>query len=216
MKPVVKRSFSILLALILCLNLLSGLLTPTGGKIFFGDDDVTRLPPENRGVGLVFQNYALYPHLTVQQNITFPLENRKGKDKLTKAQMAEMALETAKLVQIDAYMDRKPSELSGGQQQRVAIARALAMDPQILFFDEPTSALDPELTGEILKVIRQLADENMTMVIVTHEMAFARDVSNRVVYMNQGVICEQGTPEQVFGNPQKQETRDFLARFLEK
>ena len=112
------------------LNLLSGLLEPTSGKIFFGEDEVTNLPPENRGVGLVFQNYALYPHLTVRQNITFPLENRKGKDKLTKQQMADMALEAAKLVQIEELMDRKPSELSGGQQQRVAIARALVKNAE--------------------------------------------------------------------------------------
>ena len=195
------------------LNLISGLLEPSEGQIFFGEDDVTHLPPENRGVGLVFQNYALYPHLTVRQNIMFPLENLRGAEKLTKAEMAERTLEAAKLVQLEGLMDRKPSELSGGQQQRVAIARALAMKPDILCFDEPTSALDPELTGEVLRVIRDLADQHTTMVIVTHEMAFARDVSSQVVFMHQGVICEQGTPAQVFGDPQQRETKEFLARF---
>ena len=195
------------------LNLISGLLEPTAGQIFFGEDDVTHLPPENRGVGLVFQNYALYPHLTVRQNIMFPLENLRGADKLTKAEMAERTLAAAKLVQLEGLMDRKPSELSGGQQQRVAIARALAMDPEVLLFDEPTSALDPEMVGEVLNVMRSLAREGMTMLVVTHEMAFARDVSNHVVFMSQGVICEEGVPSEVFGNPQKQETKDFLARF---
>jgi len=125
------------------LNLLCGLIKPTSGKIYFGDDDVTEIPPENRGVGFVFQNYALYPHMTVKQNIMFPLQNLKGKDKLTKEVMEAKALEAAKLVQIDNLMDRKPAEMSGGQQQRVAIARALAMQPKIMLFDEPTSALDP-------------------------------------------------------------------------
>ena len=194
------------------LNLLSGLQKPTSGRIFFGDDDVTDLPAENRGVGLVFQNYALYPHLTVRQNITFPLENRTGKDKLTHQQMADMALEAAKLVQIEELMDRKPKELSGGQQQRVAIARALALHPDILCFDEPTSALDPELTGEVLRVIRSLAEEKMTMLIVTHEMQFARMVADRVVFMDGGCIVEEGTPEQVIDAPQQERTRAFLRR----
>ncbi len=192
------------------LNLLSGLQKPTSGRIFFGDDDVTDLPPEHRGVGLVFQNYALYPHLTVKQNITFPLENRKGKDKLTRQQMSDMALEAAKLVQIDALMDRKPGELSGGQQQRVAIARALALSPQVLCFDEPTSALDPELTGEVLRVIRGLKDKDNTMIVVTHEMDFARSVADVVIYMADGVIEEMGTPEEVFGNPRSEKTRAFI------
>ena len=124
------------------LNLISGLTKPTDGRIFFGDDDVTDLPPENRGIGLVFQNYALYPHLNVKQNIMFPLQNLKGKDKLTKAEMLEKAYEAAKLVQIDGLMERKPGELSGGQQQRVAIARALVKMPRVLLLDEPLSNLD--------------------------------------------------------------------------
>lgn len=198
------------------LNLISGLLQPTSGKILFGEDDVTDLPPENRGIGLVFQNYALYPHLTVKQNIMFPLQNFKGKDKLTKEQMLEKTMEAAKLVQIDNLLDRKPGELSGGQQQRVAIARALALNPSILFFDEPTSALDPELTGEILKVIRQLAEEKMTMVIVTHEMTFARDVADYVIFMDGGYIIEEGNPKDVIEHPKEERTRQFLARFAAK
>ena len=192
------------------LHLLSGLQTPTAGKIFFGEDDVTNLPAEHRGVGLVFQSYALYPHLTVRQNIMFPLENLKGKQKLTKQQMQEKALEAAKLVQIDALMDRKPNELSGGQQQRVAIARALALSPHVLCFDEPTSALDPELTGEVLRVIRGLKDKNNTMIVVTHEMEFAKSVADVVIYMADGVIEEMGTPAEVFDNPKSDKTRSFI------
>ena len=197
------------------LNLISGLLSPTAGRIFFGEDDVTDLPPENRGVGLVFQNYALYPHLTVKQNILFPLQNLKGEDKLSKEEMLARAYDAVKLVQIEGLMDRKPKALSGGQQQRVAIARALALDPDVLFFDEPTSALDPELTQEVLRVIRELADERMTMVIVTHEMAFARDVADRVAFMDGGVIVEEGPAQQVINNPQHNRTKAFLARFQE-
>ena len=197
------------------LNLICGLLKPTDGQIFFGEEDVTNLPPEKRGVGLVFQNYALYPHLTVLKNITFPLENLRGTDKLSKEEMEQRALETAKLVQIEGLMDRKPSELSGGQQQRVAIARTLAMDPEAILFDEPTSALDPELTGEILAVIRLLAEDHMTMVIVTHEMRFAQAVSDRVIFMADGVIVEEGTPDDLFLHPQKERTKQFLSHYAD-
>ena len=192
------------------LNLISGLLEPSEGQIFFGEDDVTHLPPENRGVGLVFQNYALYPHLTVRQNIMFPLENLRGAEKLTKAEMAERTLEAAKLVQLEGLMDRKPSELSGGQQQRVAIARALAMKPDILCFDEPTSALDPELTGEVLRVIRDLADQHTTMVIVTHEMAFARDVADQVIFMDHGEVLEVTEKEKFFENPASEPAKEQI------
>ena len=197
------------------LYMISGLQAPTRGRIFFGDQDVTQLPAEERGVGLVFQNYALYPHLTVLQNICFPLENLKGKDKLSKAEMHRRAQEAAALVQIDGLLERKPNELSGGQQQRVAIARALALHPDILCFDEPTSALDPELTGEVLKVIRGLAEQKTTMIIVTHEMAFARDVADQVIFMDGGFIVEQGDPKQVIDHPQEERTRQFLSRFAE-
>ena len=195
------------------LYMICGLQKPTKGQIFFGEDDVTGLAPENRGVGLVFQNYALYPHLTVKQNILFPLQNLKGADKLSKEEMLKRAYETAKLVQIDELMDRKPSELSGGQQQRVAIARALAMDPEVLFFDEPTSALDPELTRDVLKVIRDLAAERMTMVIVTHEMTFARDVADRIIFMDDGLVVEEGRAVDVINNPQQERTRAFLSQY---
>ena len=141
------------------LNLICGLETPTEGRIYFGDDDVTDLPPENRGVGLVFKNYALYPHMTVRQNIMFPLENLKGKDKLTKQQMEEKALEAAKLVQMDDLMDRRPNEMSGGQQQRVAIARALVKMPRVLLLDEPLSNLDARLRLQTREEIRRIQKE---------------------------------------------------------
>ena len=193
------------------LNLLSGLQKPTSGKIFFGEDDVTNLPPENRGVGLVFQNYALYPHLTVQQNITFPLENRKGKDKLTKQQMADMALEAAKLVQIDGLMDRKPSELSGGQQQRVAIARALVKMPRILLLDEPLSNLDARLRLQTREEIRRIQRETgITTVFVTHDQEEAMSISDLIVVMKDGVVQQIGKPQSVYDDP----VNLFVAKFL--
>ena len=193
------------------LNLLSGLQKPTSGKIFFGEDDVTNLPPENRGVGLVFQNYALYPHLTVQQNITFPLENRKGKDKLTKQQMADMALEAAKLVQIEGLMDRKPSELSGGQQQRVAIARALVKMPRILLLDEPLSNLDARLRLQTREEIRRIQRKTgITTVFVTHDQEEAMSISDLIVVMKDGVIHQIGKPQQVYDDP----ANLFVAKFL--
>ena len=196
------------------LNLICGLEKPTAGKIFFGGRDVTALPPELRGVGMVFQNYALYPHMTVRKNILFPLENLKGKDKLTQAEMNNRAEDAARLVQIDELMDRKPGELSGGQQQRVAIARALAMQPDVMLFDEPTSALDPEMVHEVLDVIQQLAREGMTMVVVTHEMGFAREVANRVVFIDEGVIMEEAAPAEFFGSPKNPRLKDFLGKVL--
>ena len=194
------------------LNMICGLEKPTSGRILFGADDVTSFPPERRGVGMVFQNYALYPHLTVKQNILFPLQNLKGKDKLSRSQMDERAQNAARLVQITELMDRRPSELSGGQQQRVAIARALATDPEIIYFDEPTSALDPELTGEVLSVMRQLAEEGMTMLVVTHEMGFARNVSSKTVFMENGVVVEQAPSREFFADPKEERTRAFLQK----
>lgn len=196
------------------LNLISGLEKPTEGQVFFGEDDVTNLPPEHRGIGLVFQNYALYPHLTVRQNILFPLENLKGKDKLSKEEMLEKATEAAKLVQIDELMERKPGELSGGQQQRVAIARALCMDPIAMLFDEPTSALDPEMINEVLDVMVELANEGMTMMVVTHEMGFARKVANRVIFMDEGKIVEDSPKDAFFDDPKSDRAKDFLAKIL--
>ena len=193
------------------LNLLSGLQKPTSVRIFFGDDDVTELPAESRGVGLVFQNYALYPHLTVRQNITFPLENRKGRDKLTRQQMADMAMEAAGLVQIQDLMDRKPAELSGGQQQRVAIARALVKMPRILLLDEPLSNLDARLRLQTREEIRRIQrSTGITTVFVTHDQEEAMSISDRIVVMDRGVIQQTGKPQQVYDDPDNL----FVAKFL--
>ena len=178
------------------LNLICGLEKPTSGRIFFGDDDVTNLPPENRGVGLVFQNYALYPHLTVRQNILFPLQNLKGKDRLTKAEMLKKADEAAKLVQIEQLMDRKPSEMSGGQQQRVAIARALVKLPRVLLLDEPLSNLDARLRLQTREEIRRIQrDTGITTIFVTHDQEEAMSISDLIVVMKAGVIQQIGKPQ---------------------
>ncbi len=193
------------------LNLISGLLKPTSGKIYFGDEDVTLLEPEKRGIGLVFQNYALYPHLTVLQNIIFPLQNLKGKDKLTKAQMKEKALEVAKLVQIDMLMDRKPSELSGGQQQRVAIARALVKMPRVLLLDEPLSNLDARLRLQTREEIKRIQlKTGITTVFVTHDQEEAMSISDIIVVMRDGVIQQIGKPQEVYDDPKNL----FVAKFL--
>ncbi len=193
------------------LYMISGLQTPTEGKIFFGDQDVTALPAEQRGVGLVFQNYALYPHLTVLQNIRFPLENLKGKDKLTKAEMNARAQEAAKLVQIEGLMDRKPSELSGGQQQRVAIARALVKMPKVLLLDEPLSNLDARLRLQTREEIRRIQKETgITTIFVTHDQEEAMSISDCIVVMKAGVVNQIGKPQQVYDNP----VNLFVAKFL--
>lgn len=193
------------------LNLISGLIKPTSGKIFFGDDEVTNLPPENRGIGLVFQNYALYPHLTVRQNIMFPLENLKGKDKLSKAEMAEKVLEAAKLVQIEELMDRKPGELSGGQQQRVAIARALVKMPRVLLLDEPLSNLDARLRLQTREEIRRIQKETkITTIFVTHDQEEAMSISDMIVVMKEGVVQQIGKPQEVYDSP----ANLFVAKFL--
>ena len=193
------------------LNLLCGLLTPTEGKIYFGDDEVTNLPAENRGVGFVFQNYALYPHLTVMQNITFPLENLKGKDKMSKEQMRKKAMEVAKLVQIDQLMDRKPSQLSGGQQQRVAIARALVKMPRVLLMDEPLSNLDARLRLQTREEISRIQKETgITTVFVTHDQEEAMSISDMIVVMKDGVIQQIGEPQMVYDDPKNL----FVAKFL--
>ena len=172
--------------------------------------DKAELKKVREKFGLVFQNFNLFPHYSVLKNLMDPQTRVLGTPKEEARENAMQLLEKMGLAdKADAY----PCQLSGGQQQRVAIARALAMKPEILFFDEPTSALDPELTGEVLKVIRQLAEENMTMVIVTHEMSFARDVADRVIFMAEGVIVEQGDPRDVFGNPQQERTRQFLRNY---
>ena len=193
------------------LNLLSGLELPTEGKVFFGDEDVTNLPPEKRGIGLVFQNYALYPHLTVLQNIQFPLENLKGAEKLSKEVIKEKAIEAAKLVQIEEYLDRKPSELSGGQQQRVAIARALVKLPKVLLLDEPLSNLDARLRLQTREEIRRIQNETkITTIFVTHDQDEAMSISDEIVVMNKGVVQQIGKPQDVYNNPRNL----FVAKFL--
>ena len=169
------------------LYMISGLQKPSSGKIFFGEDDVTDLSTENRGIGLVFQNYALYPHLTVKQNILFPLQNLRGKDKMTKEAMLERAHEAARLVQIEELLERKPSELSGGQQQRVAIARAIAQAPPVILADEPTGNLDSASSMEILDILKQLHAENRTVILITHDNDIAKQ-AKRVIRIKDGKI----------------------------
>ena len=193
------------------LYMISGLQKPTGGRIFFGDDDVTELSPENRGIGLVFQNYALYPHMTVKQNILFPLQNLKGADKMDKDVMLERAYEAAKLVQIDELMDRKPSELSGGQQQRVAIARALVKMPKVLLLDEPLSNLDARLRLQTREEIRRIQKETgITTIFVTHAQEEAMSISDMIVVMKLGVLQQIGKPQEVYDDP----ANLFVAKFL--
>ena len=193
------------------LYMICGLQKPTSGKIFFGDNDVTDLEPEHRGVGLVFQNYALYPHMTVKQNILFPLQNLKGADKLTKEEMLDRAMKAARLVQIDELMDRKPSELSGGQQQRVAIARALVKTPRVLLLDEPLSNLDARLRLQTREEIRRIQRETgVTTVFVTHDQEEAMSISDMIVVMKQGVVQQIGEPQKVYDDPENL----FVAKFL--
>ena len=193
------------------LSLISGLLKPTSGKIYFGEDDVTELAPERRGIGLVFQNYALYPHLTVRQNITFPLENLKGEAKMTKEERLERAYETAKLVQIEELMDRKPSELSGGQQQRVAIARALVKMPRVLLLDEPLSNLDARLRLQTREEISRIQKETgITTVFVTHDQEEAMSISDLIVVMRDGVVQQIDEPQKVYNDP----ANLFVSKFL--
>lgn len=194
-----------------CLNLISGLEKVSEGKIYFDDNDVTELHPENRGIGMVFQNYALYPHLTVEENIRFPLENLKGDQKLSKEVMKEKVLEAAKLVQIDEFLERKPAELSGGQQQRVAIARALVKRPQVLLLDEPLSNLDARLRLQTREEIRRIQKEtNITTIFVTHDQEEAMSISDIIIVMKNGIIQQFGKPQDVYNNP----TNLFVAKFL--
>ena len=194
-----------------CLNLISGLEKPSSGKVWFGDTDVTELEPENRGVGLVFQNYALYPHLTVRQNIMFPLQNLKGADKLTKEEMLRRSDEAAKMVQIENLMDRKPAQMSGGQQQRVAIARALVKMPRVLLLDEPLSNLDARLRLQTREEIRRIQRETgITTIFVTHDQEEAMSISDEIVVMKLGVLQQIGKPQEVYNDP----VNLFVAQFL--
>ena len=197
--------------LLRCINLLE---IPTSGEILYHGENVAargyNAPAYRARVGMVFQSFNLFNNMSVLENCIVGQVKVLKRSREEAKQHAMFYLEK---VGMSPYINAKPRQISGGQKQRVAIARALAMDPEVLLFDEPTSALDPEMVGEVLTVMQGLAQEGMTMLVVTHEMAFARDVSNHVVYMSEGVICEEGTPEEVFGNPQKQETKDFLSRF---
>ncbi|MGW3360174.1 amino acid ABC transporter ATP-binding protein [Streptomyces bungoensis] len=199
--------------LLRCVNLLE---EPTGGRVFVGDTELTDpdvdIDAVRRRIGMVFQQFNLFPHLSVTENLTLPQRRVLRRDKAT---AARVAAENLARVGLSDKADAFPSSLSGGQQQRVAIARALAMGPQVMLFDEPTSALDPELVGDVLAVMRGLAEDGMTMMVVTHEMTFAREVADRVVFMDGGVIVEQGSPDRVIGDPRHERTRHFLSRLLD-
>ena len=190
------------------LRLIAGFETPDEGRILFDGADITQLPPNRRQVNTVFQNYSLFSHMDVAENIAFgPKIHGKSRDYIR-----DKIRYALKLVNLDGYEHANIVDLSGGQQQRVAIARALASDPEIIYFDEPTSALDPELTGEVLAVMRQLAEEGMTMLVVTHEMGFARNVSSKTVFMENGVVVEQAPSHEFFANPKEERTREFLRK----
>lgn len=193
------------------LNMICGLEEPTEGRIFFGEEEVTSLPPEKRGVGMVFQSYALYPHLSVRKNILFPLQNQKGKDRLSKEEMNRRVEKAAELVQITPYLERRPRELSGGQQQRVAIARALVKMPRVLLLDEPLSNLDARLRLQTRAEIRRIQQETgITTVFVTHDQEEAMSISDRMVVMKDGILQQIGKPQEIYDNPENL----FVAQFL--
>ena len=195
-----------------CLNLLE---EPTGGQIWFDGVDIT--DPKNdinkmrQKMGMVFQHFNLFPHMTVLKNITFaPIQLKLQ----SKAEAEENAMRLLKRIGLEDKANQYPNMLSGGQKQRIAIVRALAMNPQVMLFDEPTSALDPEMVGEVLEVMKSLANEGMTMAVVTHEMGFAREVADRILFIDEGIIMEQGTPEEVFENPKSPRLKDFLSKVI--
>ena len=198
--------------LLRCINLLE---TPTSGEILFHEQEITgkgvKATDYRAKVGMVFQSFNLFSNMTVLDNCMVGQVKVLRKSKV---EARENAMKYLKQVGMDPYINARPRQLSGGQKQRVAIARALSMEPELLLFDEPTSALDPEMVGEVLSVMRELAQAGMTMIVVTHEMAFARDVSNHVVFMAEGVICEEGDPKQVLEAPKEERTKEFLSRFL--
>ena len=195
-----------------CLNCLED---PTGGSIFFDGVDLADVSVDinahRQNMGMVFQHFNLFPHMTVLRNMTLAPVKLKG---LSQEEAEKKAMELLKRVGLEDRADAYPSQLSGGQKQRIAIVRALAMEPEVMLFDEPTSALDPEMVGEVLDVMKALANEGMTMVVVTHEMGFAREVGDRIIFMDDGVIGEQGTPEEVFDNPKSERLQSFLAKVL--
>lgn len=195
-----------------CLNLLE---EPTGGEVYLDGERINApgvdIDKIRERLGMVFQNFNLFPHMTVLDNVTLAPVKVKGKNR---AEAEESALKILETVGLSDKASSFPASLSGGQKQRVAIARALAMEPEVMLFDEPTSALDPEMVGEVLNVMKKLAEEGMTMVIVTHEMGFAREVADRVLFIDQGVVMEQGTPEELFGSPKNERTKSFLSKVL--
>ena len=195
-----------------CINLLE---TPSSGSIFFEGRDITakdtNLSQYRARVGMVFQQFNLFNNMTVLANCVSPQTTVLGR---RKAEAEERARDYLSRVGMSAFLNARPAQLSGGQKQRVAIARTLAMDPDIILFDEPTSALDPEMVGEVLEVMQRLASSGLTMIVVTHEMGFARDVSSRVIFMDEGLIAEDAAPEEIFQNPKQARTREFLSRYL--
>ena len=195
-----------------CLNCLED---PTGGSIFFDGVDLADVSVDinahRQNMGMVFQHFNLFPHMTVLRNMTLAPVKLKG---LSQEEAEKKAMELLKRVGLEDRAEAYPSQLSGGQKQRIAIVRALAMEPEVMLFDEPTSALDPEMVGEVLDVMKALANEGMTMVVVTHEMGFAREVGDRIIFMDDGIIDEQGTPEEVFDNPKSERLQSFLAKVL--
>ena len=191
------------------LRMIIGFNSIEGGTFKINDRVINDIPTNKRNIGMVFQNYAVFPHMNVFDNVAFGLRNRK----LPKDEIERKVNSILKVVKIDHLKDRMPANLSGGQQQRVAIARALALHPDILCFDEPTSALDPELTGEVLRVLRELAEHKTTMIIVTHEMKFARDAADRILFMDGGVVVEQGDAKELIDHPKEERTRQFLASY---
>ena len=190
------------------LRMIGGFEQPTGGEILLHGKDISKLPPAKRPINTVFQKYALFPYLNIYDNIAFGLKMKK----VPKEVIREKVKKVLEVVDLEGFEKRKISTLSGGQQQRVAIARALALHPKIMYFDEPTSSLDPEITAEVLRLLKHLASEKMTMVIVTHEIDFARAVSDRVIFMDGGLVVENGKPEDVIDNPKNERTKAFLKK----
>ena len=190
------------------LRILGGFLQPTEGKVLFDGEDIVNVPPYKREINTVFQKYALFPHMNVYDNIAFGLTIKKE----PKDVIAQKVMRMLRLVSLEDYADRNVTELSGGQQQRIAIARSLALQPEVMLFDEPTSALDPEMVGEVLDVMKKLAADGMTMLVVTHEMGFARNVSSKTVFMENGVVVEQAPSHEFFANPKEERTREFLRK----
>ena len=192
------------------LRILGGFLQPSEGKVLFDGEDIVSVPPYKREINTVFQKYALFPHMDVYDNIAFGLALKKEPKDVIEQKVMRML----RLVSLEDYAHRNVTELSGGQQQRIAIARSLALQPEVMLFDEPTSALDPEMVGEVLDVMKKLAAEGMTMLVVTHEMGFAREAADRVIFIDGGVIVEDSEPQEFFAHPKNKRLQDFLSKML--